>query len=70
MRDRRDSKRLDILGYHEIAAEQQRPGAGELNQIELGARAGADRNLRMVPRRVGQRHHVVQDVVVHRHLLD
>ena len=69
VRHGRHGERLDVLGDHVVAAEQQRAGAGELDQVEFGARAGADGDLRMLPGRGGQRHHVAQHVVVHGHLL-
>ena len=65
-----DGERLDIFGDHIIPAKQQRAGTGELNQVEFCARAGSDGDLRMVPGRGGQRHHIMQNVVVHGHLLD
>ena len=69
VRHGRNGKRLHVFGYHVVAAEQKRARTGMLDEVEFGSRAGADRNLRVLPGGVGQRHDVVQHVFVHRHLL-
>ena len=63
-------ERLDVVGEHVVAPVQRRLHAGQLEQRQRAARAGAHRHALIAPRGVHQPHDVALDVRVDMDILD